>query len=67
MRVRRNDGSCRECGGDLEIIDASDETMSVECIACGEFYEVESDAFQDGAVVYYPRVLAQKLQQREED
>lgn len=31
MRVNRQDGSCRECGGTLEIIDADDATMTVEC------------------------------------
>ena len=31
MLVEKKDGSCRECGGVLEITDADDATMTVEC------------------------------------
>ncbi len=52
MHVAPKDGTCRECGGELEIIDADDATMTVEC-ECGEVYLVEPDAFGDGAMKYY--------------
>jgi len=53
MRVDPKDGVCRSCGGELEIIDADDATMTVECEDCGETYLVEPDAFGDGCMTYY--------------
>ena len=55
MRVDPQDGTCRECGGALEIIDADDATMTVECTEpeCGVVYDVETDAFGDGCTTYY--------------
>jgi transcription elongation factor Elf1 len=61
MRVNPKDGCCRSCGGTLVIVDADDATMQVECDECGEFYDVETDAFHDGAMFYYPEVMAQKF------
>lgn len=52
MRVNPKDGVCRSCGGELEITDADDATMTVEC-ECGESYLVEPDAFGDGCMTYY--------------
>jgi hypothetical protein len=51
MRVNPRDGTCRECGEELEIIDADDATMTMECVA-GHLYVVESDAFDDGCMTY---------------
>jgi hypothetical protein len=59
MRVDRKDGTCRVCGGTLQIVDADDATMTVEC-ECGEMYEVEHDAFGDGAMTYFLAVMAEK-------
>jgi hypothetical protein len=59
MRVEPHDGVCRSCGGILEIVDADDATMTVEC-ACGESYLVEPDAFGDGAIHYWPLALLQQ-------
>src|SRR5262249_6599496 len=56
MIVDQKDGRCRECDGTLLITDADDSTMSVECLNCGEQYEVETDAFGDGCMHYYPSV-----------
>ena len=53
MLVSLKDGSCRSCGGQLEIIDADDATMSVVCQECGDEYVVEPDAFGDGCMTYY--------------
>ncbi len=55
MRVNPRDGTCRECGGELEIIAADDATMTVECRnpRCAELYEVEPDAYGDGCMTYY--------------
>ena len=52
MRVKPIDGVCRSCGGELEIVDADDATMTVEC-QCGDTYVVEPDAFGDGCMTYY--------------
>lgn len=64
MKVNPRDGRCRECGGSLEIVDADDATMLVECTnpECSDSYEVETDAFGDGAAHYYPAVLMEKFQ-----
>ena len=53
MKVKREDGTCRECDGDLKIVAVDDVTMTVECQACGDSYEVETDAFGDGCMTYY--------------
>jgi len=59
MRVNPKDGTCRECGGELTIIDADDATMTVECTnpACRDVYLVEPDAFGDGCMTYYTEFL----------
>ena len=64
MTVDRKDGRCRECGGQLEIVDADDATMTVECTEprCGESYQVEPDAFGDGAMIYYVGIMAERLE-----
>jgi len=55
MRVDKKDGVCRSCGGTLEIVDADDATMTVECTneECCDSYSVEPDAFGDGRVIYH--------------
>jgi DNA-directed RNA polymerase subunit RPC12/RpoP len=60
MLVDRHDGRCRTCGGQLEITDADDATMSVECTACGDSYLVEPDAFGDGCMTYYVGFLSER-------
>lgn len=70
MLVDLPDGSCRECGGQLEIVDADDATMDVQCTndECGEAYTVEPDAFQDGCVIYYiPFMVEREFGPEEED
>jgi hypothetical protein len=62
MRVDPEDGRCRECGGELDITDADDATMTVECRGeCGTTYLVETDAFGDGCMTYYVPFMAAKL------
>ena len=63
MRVNPNDGTCRECGGELEIIDADDATMTVQCIDCDDSYLVEPDAFGDGCMTYYVGFLAEQMKE----
>lgn len=61
MRVATTDGTCRSCGGELEIVDADDATMTVECQGeCGDSYQVEPDAFGDGCMTYYVGFLTQR-------
>lgn len=57
MKVNRKDGVCRTCGGELDITDADDATMTVECQECDELYLVEPDAFGDGCMTYYVAFL----------
>jgi uncharacterized protein with PIN domain len=57
MRVDPAHGRCRECDGELSIIDADDATMTVECRSCTEVYLVEMDAFGDGAMDYHTGFL----------
>jgi transcription elongation factor Elf1 len=62
MRVDPKDGRCRSCDGTLNIVDADDCTLFVECEECGDSYEVETDAFNDGCMTYYPAVMARKME-----
>lgn len=47
VSIDREDCTCSECGGSLELIDVDDSTMSVECEA-GHCAELEHDAFDAG-------------------
>ena len=62
MRVEPSHGRCRTCRGMLDIVDADDATMTVECLSCGDCYEVEPDAFGDGCMIYYFGIMAERLQ-----
>jgi len=66
MYVDRKDGCCRTCDGTLEIIDADDVTMTVQCLDCGDCYPVETDAFHDGCMTYWPVVMLRKLRKGED-
>ncbi len=57
MLVELNDGECRSCGGGLEITAVDDATMDVRCTECGDEYTVESDAFNDGGIKYWPEAM----------
>ena len=50
------DGSCRVCGGTLNVIDGGECSMLVECEECTEVYSVEPDAFGDE---YWPSIMAE--------
>lgn len=68
MRVATRDGTCRSCGGELEIVDADDATMTVECQGeCGDSYQVEPDAFGDGCMTYYAGSLTQRGESDDEE
>ena len=67
MRVDLKDGRCRTCGSQLNIVDADDATMTVECIECGDGYQVETDAFGDGCMTYYPAVMARIMEEGDDD
>lgn len=66
MKVDSKDGRCRSCGGDLEITEADDATMTVEC-DCGEIYLVEPDAFRDGCLKYFVGFHAARMQEGGDD
>jgi hypothetical protein len=65
MLVDLKDGACRTCGRQLEIIDADDATMTVECVECGDTYPVETDAFGDGCMTYYLGAMAERMEDAE--
>lgn len=58
MRVDPADGVCRSCGSELEITDADDATMTVICQVCGDAYQLEPDALNDGCMRYYVPFMA---------
>jgi hypothetical protein len=60
MRVNSQNGGCRQCQGELGIIDADDATMTVCCLDCGDSYVVETDACNDGGIHYWPRFVAEE-------
>ena len=62
MRVKPRDGTCRSCGGPLDIIEADDATMTVACASCSDVYDVEPDAFGDGCVEYLPGFLMEQME-----
>ena len=69
MIVDRKDGRCRSCSATLEIVDADDATMTVECTdpACGDCYQVETDAFGDGCMTYWVEMMARSRQEGRDD
>ena len=67
MRVDPRDGRCRTCGGTLEVTDADDVCLFVECQeGCGDSYEVETDAFGDGCMTYWLAMMTEKLEEDDE-
>ncbi len=59
MFVDQKDGTCRSCNGQLEIVGADDATLEVECTECSDGYSVESDAFNDGGIKYWPQAMVE--------
>ena len=59
MLVDLSDGKCRSCEGQLEIVGADDATLDVECTECGDEYTVETDAFNDGGITYWPQAMVE--------
>ncbi|MEL7496559.1 MAG: hypothetical protein AAFN77_03050 [Planctomycetota bacterium] len=53
MLVDREDATCRECQGQLEIDEIDDCSMFVTCTGCGYEMQVEPDAFGDGCINYF--------------
>jgi predicted nucleic acid-binding Zn ribbon protein len=66
MRVNPRDGRCRECDGQLEIVDALDDVLTVRCESCGGNYDAETDAFHDGGMTYYVDFLAEQMKCRDD-
>lgn len=62
MKVNPRDGKCRDCRGELEIVDVDDATMTVSCLDCASEYVVEQDAFGDGCVEYAPGFLMEQME-----
>ncbi len=61
MLVDLEDGQCRSCQHQLEIVDFDDISLHVQCTSCGDCYEVETDAFGDGCVKYHFSLVAMRL------
>ncbi len=61
MIVDTEDGRCRSCGGQLEILDFDDVSLEVTCLECGDDYAVETDAFGDGCMKYFMPLNVKRL------
>jgi hypothetical protein len=59
--VRLEDGACRSCGGQLQILDFDDVSLSVTCLECSDSYDVETDAFGDGCMTYHFPLMAKRM------
>ncbi len=59
VTIRPTDGVCVDCGGALNVTDANDYSMLVECESCGGTRTMETDAFGDGGVEYWPAIMAE--------
>ena len=67
MIVDLEDGKCRSCSGQLEILDVDDCSLSVTCTECADSYELEPDALGDACMTYfYPLRIKQLLGEEEE-
>jgi len=67
MIVNTEDGVCRSCGGQLEILDFDDVSLHVTCCSCADSYEVETDAFGDGCMTYFFPLMSERLYGKESD
>jgi hypothetical protein len=59
MLLNLQDGYCRTCGGQLKITSADDAMMEVECTECGDGYTVETNAFNDAGIKYWPEEMVE--------
>ncbi|MFO0966122.1 MAG: hypothetical protein U0793_11140 [Gemmataceae bacterium] len=67
MIVNLEDGRCRTCGGQLEIMDTDDCSMSVTCMDCADSYPVEPDAFGDGCMTYFFPIRTRQMLGKEDE
>lgn len=67
MLVELEDGKCRSCDGQLEIMDVDDAMMSVTCTECADSYDVEPDAFGDGCMTYFFPLRTRQLLGEEDE
>jgi hypothetical protein len=63
MHVNPSDGRCRSCGGELDVIDADDVTLTVACTECADSYPLEPDGLNDGGLDYWPQAMADKTKE----
>ncbi len=66
MFVNREEGTCPECDGTLEIVDADDATLTASCTECGEIADYESDAFDGSCMDHFVPFHLQKMIEAEE-
>jgi hypothetical protein len=59
LLVALEDGRCRTCGAQLQIVGVDDVSLDVECTneQCLDAYRVETDAFNDGGITYWPQAM----------
>jgi len=58
--------TCKECGGKLEVIDADDATIIVECKECHEVYQLEPDGLGEGGFEWVDAMAAKSWKGEEE-
>lgn len=61
MIVDLKDGCCRTCGGQLEIIDFDDASLSVVCFDCADSYDVEPETFGSSCMTYFFPLMASRV------
>ena len=57
--VDKEDGTCSECGGQLEITGADDVSLDADCTDCGNSIHVETDFFHNGGIKYCPEAMVE--------
>ena len=67
MIVNLEDGCCRTCGGQLEILEVDDCSMTVTCTECADSYDLEPDGLNDACMTYFFPLRVKQLLGEEQD
>lgn len=66
MIVNRNDSTCRDCDGTLEIVDVDDARLTVFCLECKSHYKIEPHDLGTCYSDYFVPFSAQKAREWDE-
>ncbi len=65
MRVNGSDAKCRECGGTLNIVWVSGDVLTLDCLTCGEGYELQG--LDERGIDHLPTYVPTKARTHEVD